>query len=239
VFKKFSLLTLVMFTIGALALTISPAHGSLILKLEDNLGNMAIVDDATDSTPNNGLVIFQGVIGNFTINVTTAISKPIIGPARIDLNSVNVTSSAIGPSGPGMLTIQVTDADFFLGNFQPLYKLIDEIGGTTNSMVEFAHGIFDPTNTPFGGPGEIVMMGPFGPSAFAGTAMTQFASIADPFSLTKIVKITHTAVNQTTSFDNLISINPVPEPGGLLLLSAGIAGIGILGWRRRQGKLLS
>ena len=105
------------------------AHALLVLTIDDlsTVGvDAIIVDDvdggvgtfttkgfstSADGSPGDGLVTFNGAVGSFIVNVTTGISKPVIGnpsKGRIDLNSVNVSGSA------GTLQLMLTDVDFSL-----------------------------------------------------------------------------------------------------------------------------
>jgi hypothetical protein len=82
-------------------LSTSAAYADLLrLRLEDissGSGSGVVVTDgkAGDTNPLTGVITYLGSINNnFLINVTTGISKPVIGGvnnyAELDLNSVNV-----------------------------------------------------------------------------------------------------------------------------------------------------
>lgn len=79
--------------------------GLLQLRMTDNLGNTVTVADQGigDSNAANGALTFIGGLGGlstWTVNVTTGISDPIFpansGFAKMDLNSVNVSTSGAG-----------------------------------------------------------------------------------------------------------------------------------------------
>src|SRR5262245_33320809 len=89
----------------------SSAFAQFRLRIEDVTNSVGVVitdNGANDSAPAIGQITFNGSIGtNFTVNVTTGLSKPIIGTGtagQIDLNSVNVAST-----GPGVLRITLED----------------------------------------------------------------------------------------------------------------------------------
>ncbi|NWF55905.1 MAG: PEP-CTERM sorting domain-containing protein [Syntrophaceae bacterium] len=177
-----------------------------------------------DSNPLVGVVTFIGSIGNWAVNVTTGISKPIIGSAsspQIDFNSVNVTSS-----GGGNLIFGMVDSGFTGpisgGNAGPFTF---NVGGTTQGTVSFlAFGNISPGDN-FSGI-TIASLGPFGAGAFSGTTQGGFPAVS-PFGIGIVATITHTG-NQATSFDASLS---VPEPAVLILLGSAL--IGVFALRRR------
>jgi hypothetical protein len=200
------------------------ADAGLILFLDDQDGNSVMIEDGKlgDINPLAGAVTYLGTLGEWTVNVTTAISKPLLGPQpTIDLNSVNVGG------GTGTLLVRMTDTDFTVPAGQAGFT--SEIGGTTDGKVEYWTWI-DNANAEFGMTTPLAAVGPFGPGAFAGT-FGQSALVPGLFSMTQEVQITHGSRFDITSFNAKLS---VPEPGTLMLMGLGLLSIGFSSRRARR-----
>jgi hypothetical protein len=205
------------------------ANASMWLTLDDGLGNIITLADV-DS---DGIITFSGSLPGgsvWTVNITTGISKPVIGgptTAEIHLNSVNVSSG-----GSGTLTIGLTDTDFVLPpTIGAQAALVSEIGGVAANTIQLTQTL-DPDNSEWATdtPGnDVSLVSPLlGTGAFAGT-QTASSPVFAPFSLTEMVVITHTAAGQHTSFDAVSRV--VPVPGAVLL---GILGLGVVGLKLRK-----
>jgi hypothetical protein len=209
---------------SALALGVAAsAHALPILRLTTSGGSMVTVADggAGDIDPTAGSVVVFGPLAGWNINVSTGLSTPVLGSAsqpELDLNSVNVSS------GAGWIDIELTDTGFTAQNAA---SFLATIGGTTSGSVSY-RTYLDSSNTAFG----------------QGTLLTSFNSVGTPFanaasnvltsatlySLTLLVRITHTGQGQASSFDATVK---VPEPGTLLLLGAGC--LALAPFTRRRG----
>jgi hypothetical protein len=240
--------------IGAIVMSSTQDASALFVLTLDDLGTAGIdaiiADDEAIGTSTKkgntnthdgygglGVIQFSGSLGSFIVNVTTGISKPIIGSSKqatMDLNSVNVSG------GVGTLEITLTDTDFLLSTqpSPPPYELTSRVGGTTGGTVEFEQFV-DRSNNEFGiGPPapdivSLPLQGPFTGGAFSDTLSTFFDLGVDEFSITERVKITHTAALQLTSFDAETQVH-TPEPTTLLLVACGLAGLAGYSWRRRK-----
>jgi hypothetical protein len=210
------------FAVGVLV-TALPAEAAHKIYLSDGVNSILIEDqDFGPLAPNTGADIYDqegavswsGSLGTWILNVTTGLSKPLVGPARLDLNSVNVSG------GTGTLTIMHTDTDFtYLGGLSALAA----IGGTTRGSVEYK-AFFDANNVEFG---QGTLVANFGMtdydragSAFSGT-QSSLASLNQPYSLTQIVTIRHSGF-AVSSFNAELGAVAVPESpsiavGGLAL----------------------
>lgn len=199
-----------------------PAQATLSLRLTSGGSMATVVDGDAD-----GVVVFNGGLGgtNWTVNVTTGISKPTLGSATaavMDLNSVNVSST-----GGGSIMLELTDTDFMTSSPSSFQM---EIGGTTRGSLTYS-AYLDAGNGAFVQGTLIDTLGPFAPVAFSGSANGGGPFFqALPYSLTQIVNITHTAAGQVSSFN--AELRAVPEPGSLALFGMSIFGFG-LALRRR------
>jgi hypothetical protein len=139
----------------------------------------------------------------------------------MDLNSVNVAT------GASTLTIMFTQPDNLVAF--PGFTLA--FGGTINGGSVTALAFFNNANGYFGGT-QFASLGPFSSGAFSGTTGGATATTS-PYSLTQAFVINS---GGSTSFSGDASLNPVPEPGSLMLLGGGLLGLAGLARRRRQKK---
>jgi hypothetical protein len=232
--QRFSVIAILV--IALVLLVYSPSIYALSLIISDGPNTVQFSDGAPlDGSLLDGVILYNGPVGtNWIVNVTTGISKPVIGPGSIDLNSVNVSSN-----GGGTLDIWLSDWGFpYSSSLTPL--LSGGIGGTTDGTVTaemYNDFVYDgTTNNEFALLGGQINLGPFSSGAFSGEATLSEpglpTSLPAWFSLTIHIKIVHGSGGQITSFDAHLDKNPVPEPGTVLLLGFGLLGIVALGRKR-------
>jgi len=132
--RNSSKLLLAAFIVLMLFGTVAQASPLFRLRLEDSgTGQGVVITDngAGDTSASSGVITFNGSVGSFIVNVTTGLSKPLIGGtnnyAELDLNSVNVRVS-----GPGSLRITLEDGGYTLGPDGPL-SVGSLVGGTLNA----------------------------------------------------------------------------------------------------------
>jgi len=210
--------------------------------LSDGATTVVVNDgDPADQCPGPGCVTFSGPVGDFTVNITTGLSRPVTPGAQLQLSSVDVFS-ALG--GPTQLEIDLTDIGFSLPG--PAAKtLISNISGSLSapagSTLDASQCVgFD--NLAFGCvPGVTLTHPTFGPGGISDTQTGPFTTVA-PFAITETVTLAFSGAGLAqftlTSTAVTAAIAAVPQPRALLLLGLGLAGLWALPMLRasRRGR---
>jgi len=170
-----------------------------------------------------GVVTFSQSLGDFFINVTTGLSKPILtgGSPLMDLNTVNV--QMWGGAHTLVIAFSDTDFDIYGGRITTTY------GGTLNgtgASVEYS-AYYDAGNALFA-QGTLIGTGGSGSGAYSGYADGGW-SPNGLYSVTEILTLT-TGGGQTV-FSGDFAVN-VPEPGTLALIGLALLGFAAA-YRRR------
>lgn len=207
------------FLIGLMALiamlVATSANASMILRLDDGLGPAYDVNITDDG---DGVIFYNGGIGNWNVVVSTALSKPSTSlPELMHLNVIAL--------GYGTLDIELTDTDFT----QAPTTLIANLGGVSGGALSF-NAYQDTSNTPFGTDNPIHSY-TAGIGAFSDSSMTVVGP-SGGYALTMLASITHTGTTaQSSSFDYVIK---VPEPASLALMGIGLLALGAFVSRRNK-----
>ena len=212
-------------TVAVIALAAAPSAQAIpTIQLFDGVTTVTVADGGGgDITAAVGAVTFSGAIGTWIVNVSTGVSKPILGSATkpdMDLNSVNVSG------GVGTLTILFSDDGFgpTLGNsFAQVGGTINNLAGSTLAYTTFASA----SNALFALTTPLTSQS-FGSGAFSGSVFGSAVPITSPYSLTQKVVIRH-AGSGASSFNASLT---VPD-GGTTASMLGFALMGIAGLRRK------
>lgn len=201
-------------------LTVS-ANATPMLRLTQGTNQVTVTDNGTgDWDARDGALIFFGSLGVFDTNVTTGITKPILGSVgqpEMDLNSIQVSSSSAGT-----IVIEFSETDFSTAG--PILALASIVGGTGDGTVQY-ETFASLTNTNFAT--DIPISDTLPQSGLVAFEDLSNVALNGLYSLTMVVTITHTSPGQNSSFNALLQI---PEPGlspalliGALVVTARIA----------------
>ncbi len=210
---------LTILTTGACALVFTAPRANAVgsLTLFDGFTTISVLDNSgLDGSPVPGVIVYNGVIGIWDINVSTGLTKPIIGSPsdpQMDLNSVDHST------GPGFLKITFVDDGFIA----TAGTVTAAIGGTqANGTTQFS--VYQNLN-------QLTDSGTLTTTPFTSTVSGPLTAAA-PYSLTEEVIINHTAAG-TTSWDASLSVTLVPE-GETVFAILGLATVaGAFTLRRR------
>lgn len=210
--------------VGVIALGITGvAQAVPTLKLTTGANVITISDGgAGDTLALSGAINFNGSIGDWFINVSTGLSKPVLGSPsspHMDLNSIN-TSNAQGST---TITLMFSDTDF-----TQLGTGVAAWGGTAGGTIKY-DTYWSATNSLFA-MDNLMTSESFGTGAFSGTT-TGGPTGVSPYSLTQVVTITHAAGVKNSSFDAELRVSD--SGSTIALLGAALATLGLISRRRK------
>jgi hypothetical protein len=177
-----------------------------------------------DTNTAAGVVTVNQSFGDFSINVTTGLSKPVLtgGDPLMDLNTVNLQMSG----GAHTLAIAFSDTDFGIYNGRVLMQYGGSLSGVGASFEQSAY--YDAGNALFG-QGTLIGTAGSGAGAYSGTIDGGW-SPSGPYSVTEI--LTLKSAGGMTMFSGDFEVN-VPEPGTLALVGLALLGLAVAYRRRR------
>jgi hypothetical protein len=191
------------------------ANAAFVMTLDDMNDSAAatVISDTSAFDLNSllGAITYSGSVGVFTVNISTAVSKPLTSSPLLSLNSINVNGSA-----PGNLRISITDTDY-VGPVDGLIGKASKINSNTWVDVGF---LVDPNNAEFSG-------SLFGSTSSGPIVSSGYLGYAGPYSLSIIADIFHSQPSSVSNFGAEISAFnvAVPLPGALLFFLTSLGGL--------------
>ncbi len=195
---------------------VQSTQAELMMEISDGVTTVTIVDQGTnDSLSALGGIGYTGVMGIFSVNVSSAFSIPLIGSPmapQFALSSANISDSENG----GTLTIMMTQTDI-----QPLGLLDVQslVGGTTVGEMSF-DTYFNKSNDPFAMETNTSSFGTYQNQAFSREQKSQISN-DNPSSFTTVATLTHKAGKRVSSFGTHVTVAVAPEPVSTVLFITG------------------
>jgi hypothetical protein len=187
----------------------------------------------SDGDSTVGVIAFSWSLGDWTIGQGNGFGPPFeVQPQLLDLNTLSATTT--NGHGANALTILLSAVNLTgpLGDF----NFVNDVGGVSSAgtTVFTSQAWISTTNQTFCGAGcgtPITSLLTLSGTTFNGESKGTGSTGAGPYSVTLEITIDSNGPDQT-AFASSLNQNPVPEPGTLSLLGAGLLTLGSGLWKR-------
>jgi hypothetical protein len=168
--------------------------------------------DGCDMDPQAGVVVYIASLGGvYGVNVSTGITKPLLGGSQMDLNSINIQSLA---DGAHTLSIMFSETGYSLLDVTGIGAFGGTISDNGSTVVASAY-FDDATNALFNMGTLIGTTGPLSGPAFS-TTFTGRGPAAASYSMTQLLTVSTT--ERRAMFSGDFELTMVPEPASIALL---------------------
>lgn len=218
---------------GALlaGMSITGAHAVPFMQISDGTRTLTIADnDANDQNSMVGGIAFSnfglpsGLFTGWMISVNNGVTSPLIGTYAAPV--MHLSTSDIS-SALGTLTVKFTETAFTYPEVPTLTSTASATlggsGSTATMQLYMGEGAFSTTNL-------LVDHGIFSGAGGINSKTFDLDPLTNPYSLTQIATLTHRGTGGSSIDWN---VQPIPEPGTILLLGGGLLGLAFVA-RRKQ-----
>jgi hypothetical protein len=221
------------------ALWTSSVEAGFVMTVSETDGHTTTSGTGVALTPNS--VVFIGLLGNATLDMSTAVE--MVSPAEVYADLFTFANVPVQPPAPVTLTVTLTLTDLTLSTWSS--PTLVDLTLTTNGAAQPGESValsaaLDTSDLGrTSGSGVSTISYSSGPGTFStlGSAPSTLVSLAgapqtNPFSVSLVETIQFSAPGAVVLNS---SVDPsVPEPSTLMLLAGGLPLVGFGSFRRRE-----
>jgi PEP-CTERM motif len=193
---------------------------------------------ATLSGPGNSVYSFTGSVGNYTVNVSTGESSPLLPIGSLDLNTVDTASGAT--SGP--LNIEWSEngiTSVFSAWAMTWGGTLDNpiTAGSCGATCNVAYTAYESnTNGFFAMTNAIGMIGPQTSGVVMGMVAGAVPGVTAPYSLTEVITLNGVGATNYSGNASLTAVGSVPEPATVFLFGGAVLAVATILRRKFANK---